>query len=458
MTIRSRKVRPHTEPLNHERFETMFRKEVKGGPRFLIRSTHPNVVLYGVFETPISKDSLEKAVRSCSGKHHLLNCHLHTDKDDKVWYVIDDSLPPDIHMPISNTLDEILANELEHIFDLENGPMIRFALLNREETTLVINCHHAICDGMSLVYLFKDIVKILSGEAVETSRNTPVFLEPVNIPQKLGNPFSRFFIGLINRKWSKMPIRFSNGSYLELHNKFWKKYNPRMIRFKFSEEKTANLISQCKQNKVSVNSGLVAAILRAENRVFGKKANSSKVIVTDNLRTHLLDRPGESMGYFVSTLRPNLDYNEKISFWENARCFHERIQRLLKKDLLKNQLVGLFCPEFLDVVMLNLFGQREDNLAKYLINKVGMKDHSATFAIANLGRISPDTASEKLKLKSIFGPMAVSDAMEKYISVLTINDELHFTICFNETHVDRTSILDVVRLMPEVFEEGPGSL
>ena len=56
--------------------------------------------------------------------------------------------------------DEI-KNELKHRFDFEKGPLIRFTLLNQTETTLIINCHHAICDGLSLMYLFKDIMKIL---------------------------------------------------------------------------------------------------------------------------------------------------------------------------------------------------------------------------------------------------------------------------------------------------------
>ncbi|MFC1785023.1 hypothetical protein ACFL0J_05275 [Candidatus Neomarinimicrobiota bacterium] len=34
-----------------------------------------------------------------------------------------------------------------------------------------------------------------------------------------------------------------------------------------------------------------------------------KVIVTDNLRTHLKDQPGESMGCFISTVRSYLEYS-----------------------------------------------------------------------------------------------------------------------------------------------------
>ena len=209
----------------------MFKKEVKGGPRLIIRSIHANVVLYGVFETTISKDALEKAILLLSDKHKLLNCHINTDKENKVWYVIDKKLSPEINTSKSKNINEILTNELKHRFDLEKSPLIRFTLLNQKETTLIINCHHAICDGMSLMYLFKDIMKILSGKSIKIEQKMPIFLEPENIPQKLGNPISRFFIGLINKKWSKETISFSDQLYQKLHSNFWKEYKPQIVPY-----------------------------------------------------------------------------------------------------------------------------------------------------------------------------------------------------------------------------------
>ena len=431
----------------------MFKKEIIGGPRFLIRSNHANVVMYGVFEIAISKDALKKAVLLLSDKHKLLDCHIETEKGNRAYYVIDKKLSPEINTSKSKDINETVINELRHRFHLEKGPLIRFTLLNQK--SLVINCHHAICDGMSLVYLFKDITKILAGEKIKIEQKMPVFLELENIPQKVGNPISKFFIGLMNKKCSKETVSFSNQLSQELHTDYWKGYKPQIIQFKFSKEETANIISKCKQNNITVNSGLVAAILYSENQVFGKKDNSNKVIITDDLRTYLKDQPGESLGYFVSTLKPDLEYNEEKTFWENAQMSNKKIKRLLEKDILKNQVVDLFSPKLLDMVMLNLFKKRDDKLARKIIKKAGMHKNYATFAIANLGLIKPDDDSGKIKLKELFGPFAVSEAMEKYISVLTINKELHFSICFNENIVNQESILKIIKLIPQIFDDSP---
>jgi NRPS condensation-like uncharacterized protein len=428
----------------------MLKKEIIGIPRMHVRMPNANVVMYGVFETTVSEYDLEKAVLFLSDKHKLLNCHIETDNENKAWYVIDNNLLPQVNTLKSEKINEIVINELKHRFDFEKGPLIKFTLVN--QTTLVINCHHSICDGMSLVYLFKDIIRILSGEKIKIKQKMPVFLEPENIPQKLGNPISRFFISSINEKWSKKTIRFSNQNYREVHNNLWKEYKPHIITFKFSKEKTANFISQCKQNKVSVNTGLVTAFLYAEKQLFGRRDYSGKVIVTSNLRTHLNNQPGESMGFFVSTLKPKLEYRGKKNFWKNAQIFHKKINRLLEKDLLKNQLIWLFTPKFLDVMMLNLLGLRTDKRVRRLLKKAGMNKINFTFTIANLGLIEADNDSMKIKLKELFSPFAFSDSMEKYISVLTINNELHISMCFNENNVNRESIYKMKELTRQIFD------
>jgi hypothetical protein len=75
----------------------MFKKEIKGAPRMSLRTPNANVVLYGVFETTVSIDALKKTVLFLSDKHKLLNCYIEADKENKVWYVIDNKLLPEVN-------------------------------------------------------------------------------------------------------------------------------------------------------------------------------------------------------------------------------------------------------------------------------------------------------------------------------------------------------------------------
>ena len=167
----------------------MLKKEIIGVPRMHIRMPNANAVMYGVFETTVSENDLEKAVQFLSNKHKLLNCQIEIGKENKAWYVIDNNLIPEVKTLKSEKINEVVISELKHCFDFEKGPLIKFTLVN--QTTLIINCHHSICDGMSLVYLFKDIIKILSGKSIKTEQKAPVFLELENIEYYTGHCFRR---------------------------------------------------------------------------------------------------------------------------------------------------------------------------------------------------------------------------------------------------------------------------
>lgn len=429
----------------------MNRKEVKGIPRMHIRMPNGNVLMYGIIESVISQVELEKAIILLADKHALLNTYLKTDKDGKVWFMFDRKLSPKIHIRSSTPLNEIINEELKHCFDFERGPLIRFVLVHGKKTTLILNCHHSICDGLSLVQLLKDILGVLSGNTQDIEKKAPVFLEQDNIPQKLGDPISRMVIQLINRKWSRASAQFTKENYQKWHTDFWKRYKPYIVMFDFTEKETHNIITQCKVNNVSVNTGLVTAFLSAEDELFEHKDYSGKVIVTGNLRKALIESPGDTMGFFISNVKPELHYNQKITFWENARNFHKIITSLLKKSLLKSQKINLLSPEFLDVMMLNYAGFREDKQVQKLIKSSGLNSISSTFTIANLGNIQMGSKTDNFMVEGLYGPFAVSEGMEKYISVVTANKTMRVSICFNENTLEKESIHKIKEIVLQQF-------
>ncbi|MEM6455648.1 MAG: amino acid adenylation domain-containing protein, partial [Acidobacteriota bacterium] len=59
-------------------------------------------------------------------------------------------------------LDAIFARELDHVFDLAAGPLLRFALLplgaEGTQHRLVVNIHHIVCDGWSVPILMRELM------------------------------------------------------------------------------------------------------------------------------------------------------------------------------------------------------------------------------------------------------------------------------------------------------------
>ena len=54
----------------------------------------------------------------------------------------------------------------DHEFDLAAGELFRLSLVivGHEESVLLINLHHAVCDGWSIDILFQDLVALYNKE------------------------------------------------------------------------------------------------------------------------------------------------------------------------------------------------------------------------------------------------------------------------------------------------------
>lgn len=62
---------------------------------------------------------------------------------------------------------ELIHRELDHVFDLEEGPLFRAVLVKRgaREHVFVFNCHHAVVDGWSLKIILAELARLYSDLA-----------------------------------------------------------------------------------------------------------------------------------------------------------------------------------------------------------------------------------------------------------------------------------------------------
>jgi NRPS condensation-like uncharacterized protein len=61
-----------------------------------------------------------------------------------------------------------LDREMALPFTPEQAPLIRTVLIHKPQSAvLIIIAHHAIADGMALVFLIRDLLQVLSGEQIE---------------------------------------------------------------------------------------------------------------------------------------------------------------------------------------------------------------------------------------------------------------------------------------------------
>jgi hypothetical protein len=182
---------------------------------------------------------------------------------------------------------------------------------------------------------------------------------------------------------------------------------------------TSALVDRCREENITVNSALTAAFSGAQSVVEGEKPYHAKVVVGTNLRDRIPNSTGEGMGMYAGAVELKFKYNDKKSFWENARKFHKKIQlKFTNKNLFGDilnwlyldpsmfeamnfkKLGGLVTSESIRYEKLSDFSKQEDVVLRLLqrdkIESLEKKHWGA--AITNLGRLEFPRTYGSLKL------------------------------------------------------------
>lgn len=435
----------------------VFEKRIFGTARMSIRFPNVNVLVLATIKGHISKNMLEQAVSEVSKKHLLINSRVRIEEDSNAWFQITNDMKPEVYnSQVSDTINEIMISEFKRPFDLEKGPLIRFNIIaQEEETSLLICCHHSICDGLSLIYLTNDLLKAVSASGMEPCEiKNPVLLdEKIILPKLKSNFLMKIVINSINKKWKNKNLAVTKSGYDEIFTEFWSKQNPGIVRWALSTEQTRKLIEQSKKNNITVNSAIGTSFIRAEGEVLDKKDYSNDITISVSFRNYLEANPGDAMGAFSSAVRLRLNYDAANSFWVNAINFHKQIKSLIiEKNLFESQMIGLLNPKFLDAMALGKYGKCDDSTVKKMIEKKKMNDINTSFILTNLGKIKLNCDCPEYQLSNIMGPAVYGDTMEKYIGVLTINDQMYFSITFNQNIISKERMENLKSMFIQIVD------
>ena len=133
---------------------------------------HPEATFYNLPGSfPLSQDTdtaaLCDAVRRVADAHPAVKCAVRADEEGQVCMFPQDGRPVDIEV-LDGTEEEYEAffNAFARPFDLEHGPLYRFALYRTAgHVYLILDFHHIICDGSSIAVFAQELDRALRGEA-----------------------------------------------------------------------------------------------------------------------------------------------------------------------------------------------------------------------------------------------------------------------------------------------------
>lgn len=276
---------------------------------------------------------LQDALIGVQKRHPFLRGKLALDQSGYPWFVEE---PATIPLRVVERQDEQqwqqeVEHELAHPLDWNQAPLIRMVLVHATDVSeLIITCHHVLADGLSTVYLLRDILQ---------SIELPDHPQPV-LPKHFAYEHLTAIAPTIQLP-TQQPSGWSTPDdttpTLPVNSRI------RLLAWALSPEATTHLIQQCQQEQTSVHAAICAAFLLSiyqQNNSFvlnPQKPDSNqpatlRCFTPINIRQHLAPTIQEDFGNYFITHVTNHPITSDLSLWDLARAIKTQLQQKMVPD------------------------------------------------------------------------------------------------------------------------------
>ncbi|MBD3197284.1 MAG: hypothetical protein GF317_19675 [Candidatus Lokiarchaeota archaeon] len=437
-----------------------YERNLSAFERMHLKQPNANVVMVAQIKGIIRKEKFQSTINDLVMKHPLIKVKVRFDEQCRAKFVASGVESPYIEefpRKDDNLWKIQVKKEISKKFNILDGPLIRFTLLiGKDLTDLIITSHHSICDGLSIVYLIRDILELVSAphESVKNRLNPPELNEdsiPISVS---GGILKRFMMNLINKKWEKEKNQLNKVDFDKLHEQFWTNHNNNIHMFKLDSESCSKLIFKSQENRVSVSSVLITLILKAHSSMGLELRGNHESIVSVDFRDYVKPPAKESFGKYASAIRPELEYDKSLSFWKNAKKINETIYNSLDlKNIFQSFQLNNFNPTLIDAFWYTKFGQISSKFVEKFLKKMHLNEIYHSFILTNLGKIQIRKHYGNYTLNTVHGPYVFSDTIEKYIGVITLDEEMFISISYGENIISTSKIIELKRHFLEHLKE-----
>ncbi|SET58015.1 condensation domain-containing protein [[Clostridium] polysaccharolyticum] len=422
--------------------------KLQTGRNFLFNPVSTEIFNFKILGNP-SIEALKASISNAVLNYQILNCRILGDIDGEYYFVPKESVnEPYIEVRDYELSAEEFTNEQSSIpFDLAKGEFQRFIIIPKSDY-IVMNIvqHHIVGDGMSLLMLVQKIMQNLDTidknngdlelevpnmEKIQVLTNDDI-MEHVRLNDLLQATVDKF-----NEEWKDEKMIFSYEEFKEFSEEYWNDNPIKVRRDLVSAEDMENIVQLCRAEGITVNSLLYTIASRA----FGKKMKMGYVV---NCRTDKFS----SYGNFVNSLIVDCFYDEKLSFWDNARIIHN-IMKCNAQDL-STPLLGTLIMNSLDGTLIdasNFLHKKgfEHKIVKEYVDTLSLGDQTIPFLSSNLGVIKIPTVYGKYQIDELYIGSPLDPLLDCNLGVITVNGKMTINAEYiNKNGIDYNDILDQV--------------
>lgn len=423
--------------------KTGFRRKLLS-ERIHYRAPFCSVIMAARIKGAVPREDLARAINKAALMHPLLGTGIAIEGDGSAWFVPGEfkELPLEIKEKKNDMqwMEKAIA-EYKKPFALDKGPLIRFILLDSQQSSdLLVMCHHAICDGISLVYLIRDILSFLAEPDKEAE---PLPIPPVLDLSCLTGPvriglLPKLVLGHFSRAWKKRMKVFGEEDYAKIYRSFWDREKLNIIIHSMRQGMSSSLADRCRKEGVTVNSAVCTAFEAAQHTVQKDIRHFKRTGIAVNLRNRMSESPGEGMGLFAGGNSVRLEYVPGKPFWDMAREFDRKVKKLLSGGykLYEILLFNSMEQTLIDAVYFHLFGGFENKTAASFAKLLHFDRKIPGLGVTNLGKVHIPEIYGPYVLESLFFVPPNIPGGEKVLGVVTAGGIMNISLVSLESHLD----------------------
>ncbi|GAA4326575.1 hypothetical protein GCM10023149_29480 [Mucilaginibacter gynuensis] len=354
-------------------------------------------VLAGEIDGLKPAEEWRKAIDQVQRRHPNLSVKITIDEFSRPVFEHVDDLPIPlrvVHAEDNYSWEQEAEKELALRFDTAKGPLLRAVLVQKPHSTvLILAGNHAVADGTSISYLFRDIIKAVSGQELQMMDPQPSNDDTLGLPEDIAIP--------------------NTGQVQSLPNVF-KKVSPKISSKRIDEGTSQGILERARLEKTTVHGALCAAALIVSRRMRAD-LNDRKIELISPICSRRPLKLDDNYGLNITTHAVYFEGEQELSFWEIARLAKAGLEGTDTEEHVKN-----YINFFRGIV----FGSSDlHNMIEILKGPFNQE-----LMVTNLGRVKFDTDFGDLKLKAIYGPMVRSGkGMEQTIGAISSNGSLCLT-------------------------------
>jgi len=290
--------------------------------------------------------------------------------------------------------EQEVEKELSVRFNTGEGPLLRVLIIQKpQDTVIILVANHTLADGSSLNYLFRDILKAVTGHKLE-----------VLAPQKSNDET----LGLPD----DVAIADNAGSGYE-----FKKIDPvypKVESLRFSYESTLRILEKSRLEQTTVHGAICAAVVLAGRKLRNEWVNKKLELISPICTRRELELD-DNFGLNITTHPVYFEPEPNPDFWHIAR---------LSKSGLAGTDTLAHVQSYIDFFRKLTFNSTD--IQQMIDVLKGAFNHD--IMVTNLVKVKYDTDFGKLKLKSVYGPMVRSGkGKEQTIGAISSNGRLCLT-------------------------------